>query len=66
MSQFKPGDIVVLKSGGPKMTVDSISDNNISCIWFADNKAESRTFKEITLREPITRIPGLGPKIETF
>ncbi len=36
MSQFKPGDIVVLKSGSPvKMHVDSVDKENgtVTCSW---------------------------------
>ena len=33
--KFEIGDIVVLKSGGGPMTVESISDNNrIRCVWY--------------------------------
>lgn len=46
--QFQPGDIVQLKSGGPKMTVRSIQKENgqtvIECSWFPSATAEqSRT-----------------------
>jgi len=33
MSKFKIGDVVTLKSGGPKMTINNI-DTNICCTWF--------------------------------
>jgi uncharacterized protein YodC (DUF2158 family) len=33
--QFKVGDIVQLKSGGPKMTVESIESTGAAfCVWF--------------------------------
>jgi uncharacterized protein YodC (DUF2158 family) len=35
---FQPGDLVVLKSGGPKMTVEKIGNVNrdraVFCTWF--------------------------------
>lgn len=31
---FSPGDIVVLKSGGPKMTVNSVNEYGVHCQWF--------------------------------
>lgn len=31
---MKAGDIVVLKSGSPKMTVKKVEDGNVSVIWF--------------------------------
>jgi uncharacterized protein YodC (DUF2158 family) len=35
---FKIGDEVVLKSGGPAMTIRSLEADNISCCWFDDKK----------------------------
>ena len=50
MSQFKVGDVVKLKSGGPKMTVSSIDeDGYIGCTWFIENKREGDSFMEATL-----------------
>ena len=42
MAVFKSGDLVVLKSGGPTMTVDTVNTDNfddnkitgILCTWF--------------------------------
>ena len=50
---FKPGDIVRLKSGGPDMTVESVS--NLSdppkyyCSWFAGAKDNHKGFSEAAL-----------------
>ncbi|MEN6560098.1 MAG: DUF2158 domain-containing protein [Acidobacteriota bacterium] len=40
--QFKKGDVVRLKSGGPKMTVTSIiqDDGSLECTWFPVLAAE--------------------------
>jgi uncharacterized protein YodC (DUF2158 family) len=35
---FKIGDVVKLKSGGPKMTVSTIKDGEVWCTWFEDDK----------------------------
>lgn len=46
MTEFKKGDVVQLKSGGPIMTVYDVSGNgHIGCEWF-DKKDEhhDRTF----------------------
>lgn len=38
MPEFQPGDVVQLKSGGPKMTVDRVAEFNgvlnVWCEWF--------------------------------
>ena len=34
--EFKVGDVVQLKSGGPHMTVTSVSEDNIAVTWFMD------------------------------
>jgi uncharacterized protein YodC (DUF2158 family) len=37
--EFNEGDIVQLKSGGPKMTVKNIySEGDLNCQWFAGSK----------------------------
>ena len=49
---FKSGDLVVLKSGGPTMTVDTVNtdifdDNKVTgvlCAWFVGNKFERARF----------------------
>jgi uncharacterized protein YodC (DUF2158 family) len=32
--QWKIGDIVNLKSGGPRMTVENCESNTCHCVWF--------------------------------
>lgn len=49
MTEFKKGDTVRLKSGGPLMTVsdtgkDFTENEMVWCVWFEKNKAESATF----------------------
>ena len=52
MPHFKSGDLVVLKSGGPTMTVDTVNtdifdDNKITgllCVWFVGKKLERVRF----------------------
>lgn len=44
MEEFKQGDIVLLKSGGPKMTVESAGDTKVLCVWHDKEK-------EVTIRE---------------
>lgn len=40
MSEFKPGEVVQLKSGGPLMTITGrrANDGRQHCFYFADNE----------------------------
>jgi uncharacterized protein YodC (DUF2158 family) len=54
MNEFKPGDVVVLKSGGPKMTVEQVGNDGLQrptvwCDWFEGNKKYSDTFPPTSL-----------------
>jgi uncharacterized protein YodC (DUF2158 family) len=52
MTVLKPGDLVVLKSGGPVMTVDTVNTDifdddkvtGVLCAWFVGNKLERARF----------------------
>jgi uncharacterized protein YodC (DUF2158 family) len=52
MTALKPGDLVVLKSGGPVMTVDTVNTDifdddkvtGVLCVWFVGNKLERARF----------------------
>jgi uncharacterized protein YodC (DUF2158 family) len=51
-SKFKVGDVVVLKSGGPAMTVNLVRPHNINCKWFPQGdytKTVVEDFQEETL-----------------
>ncbi|WP_199728308.1 YodC family protein [Achromobacter sp. K91] len=49
---FQQGDVVQLKSGGPLMTVTSISGNDVSCTWFDEkNKVNTRSFPAAILEK---------------
>jgi uncharacterized protein YodC (DUF2158 family) len=50
--EFKVGDIVVVKSGGPPMTVEKIGkmdfygrEIGVHCCWFVDNKLQRDVFR---------------------
>lgn len=52
--KFKSGDLVMLKSGGPKMTVREYSNSNLQeifCDWFVGSKMESKKFHQETLEK---------------
>ena len=50
--KFQPGDVVRLKSGGPKMTVrgyDPIDGEEVTCEWMSNNAIQERSFHQSTL-----------------
>ena len=49
MNQFKNGDVVRLKSGGPKMTVENIARDATGslyawCVWFDTSGRQGASF----------------------
>lgn len=50
---FDIGDVVTLKSGGPKMTVSEINGNEVTCTWFdaATTELKTHVFKARTLEK---------------
>lgn len=53
---FRIGEVVRLKSGGPKMTVQYVDEPssgnaNVHCIWFDDSKMCTGQFPPTTLEE---------------
>ena len=48
------GDVVEIKSGGPKMTVSEVfsDDNIVMCIWYTDNEEhQTREFDPAVLKK---------------
>jgi uncharacterized protein YodC (DUF2158 family) len=50
MSDFKPGDLVHLKSGGPVMTVNGL-EGGVECLWFSGDDLERGVFSQAALAE---------------
>ena len=55
MGQFKKGDTVRVKNGGPLMTVQSVDrysniENGVLCIWFERNQPQEKVFDEAVLK----------------
>ncbi|HDS1213010.1 TPA: DUF2158 domain-containing protein [Shewanella algae] len=46
---MQKGDVVQLKSGGPYMTIYSVSGEKVGCVWFVENKPEHAAFAAETL-----------------
>jgi uncharacterized protein YodC (DUF2158 family) len=57
----KLGLVVVLKSGGPDMTVESVSADGVVCVWFDGKRRCRDTFQTDMLK----RKPS-GPTKITF
>ena len=54
---FKIGEVVQLKSGGPLMTVDNVDPHNmINCVWFHEREKKSDVFPAATLK-PVDNSP---------
>lgn len=48
--EIKEGDVVMLKSGGPKMTVVSDRGDKVRCEWFKFNEPVGAIFPKTTLK----------------
>lgn len=52
---FTVGDVVQLKSGGPKMTVSRVDENNARsfwCVWFDDEQStQAACFNDVVLKK---------------
>jgi uncharacterized protein YodC (DUF2158 family) len=49
--QFKPGDVVSLRSGGPRMTVATFDAHGALCEWFSDDQhPQSKSFALTSLK----------------
>ena len=47
--EFKPGDTVRLKSGGPLMTVDTVNGDTVRTVWFEGTTKKQSNFPAVTL-----------------
>lgn len=64
MEPLKVGDVVQLKSGGPRMTIQSIGsfpslgmDNAAECVWFDSTTMNKQVFAlDILIRYVVTPI----------
>jgi len=56
---FTQGDVVLLKSGGVKMTVEQIAGDEISCVWFEGNKAQREIFPAAVLKKYVAPTVGV-------
>ena len=60
--QFKPGDIVILKSGGPRMTIATVEERSALCEWFSDDQqAQSKSFALTSLKPDAQCLGAANP-----
>jgi uncharacterized protein YodC (DUF2158 family) len=43
-TEFRVGDVVTLRSGGTRMTIEHIDGDQVACTWFEGKKLERATF----------------------
>lgn len=48
-NSFKPGDVVQLNSGGPRMTVSEVDERRVYCEWFIEGEVKRGAFKTATV-----------------
>lgn len=68
VEQFKIGDCVRLKSGGPEMTVEAVENDRIRCVWFDSlDELNRRSFSAALLKLTSARgdIPTLPDPHDT-
>ncbi|WP_282111696.1 YodC family protein [Maribacter stanieri] len=53
MDELKIGDVVMLKSGGPSMTIYKVVRNHISCKWFAEKELSYADFEKDELEKVV-------------
>jgi len=48
---FAVGDVVVLKSGGPRMTIAALEDDEAVCVWVEKNRTFRERFELVILKK---------------
>lgn len=68
--EFKAGDVVVLKSGGPRMTVSQVGqahmtgEDTVWCVWF-ERVGSKQVKQEATFSPAVLQIANTG-NVGTF
>lgn len=63
---FKAGDVVMLKSGGPKMTYERLAQEGYGmCMWFEGATRKQESFRHVMLKKA-DQNPHPGPMTLSF
>jgi uncharacterized protein YodC (DUF2158 family) len=57
--QWKPGDLVAVKSGGPTMTVARVEADTVICEWFASGSPRNAAFSATVLEARVSHAESL-------
>jgi len=61
MATHAIGTVVMLRSGGPKMTVEGTDEEGeLTCVWFVDDKTKRDSFPAAALRPAAEASDGDG------
>lgn len=63
MSDLKAGDVVVLKSGGPHLTISAMNGQNVRCQWFDGKELKQGDFIITSLKHPEQNSGSLASKL---
>lgn len=44
-SDLQTGDVVVLSTGGPRMTIERVNGDFVHCLWFVGDKLNGHMFE---------------------
>lgn len=64
--EFESGQVVVLKSGGPLMTVERVIPSIVECVWFAGADVQRRGFNPNILKHAanLFESPTITPRVD--
>lgn len=51
--ELKPGDVVLLKSGGHPLSVVEVKDGNVACVWMGSEGDLFRETLPLAVLEPV-------------
>jgi uncharacterized protein YodC (DUF2158 family) len=63
-NQWKPGDIVGVKSGGPSMTVARVEMGKVFCEWFDGQNPMRGEFTPVVLEPRLSQAEGMKAAVE--